>query len=70
MFEYSTFTDSGSLTFKVDTFTGRGETDACRNGSGMVTIPVTGMMTIMGSLKIEKIGPGCPGATVPTDGSM
>jgi hypothetical protein len=62
-FEYSSFADSGTMTFKVDTFTSKGQTDNCKNGFGMVPIPVTSATTITGTLQIAKTGPGCLNTT-------
>jgi len=69
-FEYSTFASSGTMTFTVVTYTGAGQMDACKNGSGTVSIPVSGMTTIAGKLVIEKTGAGCSGTTPVGDGSM
>jgi hypothetical protein len=70
VFEFSTFADSGTMTFKVDTYTSKGLTDNCKNGSGMVSIPVTSATTITGTLQIAKTGPGCLNTTPIGDGGM
>jgi hypothetical protein len=68
-FEYSSFASSGTMTFTVVTYTGLGQMDACKNGLGTVSIPVTGLTTIPGKLVIEKTGAGCSGTTPVGDGS-
>jgi len=68
-FEYSSFVESGTLTFDVKTFTGLNETAACQTGEGMTPIPVTGATTITGNVVIAKTGAGCGNnVTPPTDG--
>jgi hypothetical protein len=64
-FEFSTFADSGNLTFTLDAFEGNMETAACKLGEGSTTIKVTSMMTINGDLKIQKVGDGCPNVQPP-----
>jgi hypothetical protein len=59
-FEYSTFADSGTLKFELEAFTGLNQTDACRIGAGSVTVPVSGLTTIMANpLIVVQTGPGC-----------
>jgi hypothetical protein len=58
-FEWSTFADSGNLTFKIEGFDSTGAQPNCLVGSGMTTIPVSGMMTIPGTLTMAKVADGC-----------
>ena len=71
-FEFATFAESGSLTFKLEGFEGSGENANCLLGSGMTPmIPVSGMMTIPGTLTVTKLASnGCPtgGGPLPADG--
>jgi hypothetical protein len=58
-FEYSTFADSGNLTFTVRAWQGGNETDACKLGEGATTVPVKAAMTNTGAVVIDKAGNGC-----------
>src|SRR5262249_38039166 len=58
-FEFSTFADSGNLTFKVDGYQGTSVNPACLIGTGMSTIPVTATMTLTGPATLAKTGAGC-----------
>jgi hypothetical protein len=71
-FEFSSFADSGTMNFKVDTYTGLGEKPECINGSGTVAVPVSGGTTLMADLTINKTGAGCSTVTPVTgaDGGM
>jgi hypothetical protein len=68
VFTYSSFAESGNITFKVDTYTGTVEKPDCINGSGTTTVAVGGMTTVTGMLKIVKTGPGCTNVTPINDG--
>jgi hypothetical protein len=61
--EFSSYADSGSMTFEVKAFQGAGiETPDCLVGDGKITLPVTGAMTIMNDqmpLIVTKVGNGC-----------
>jgi hypothetical protein len=61
-FEFSTFASSGNLTFTLETFQPSGEMPQCKNGLGMLTLPVTSLVTTTGDLKIMKTGMSCVGA--------
>jgi hypothetical protein len=63
-FEWSSFADSGNVTFKVEGFDSKGEQANCLVGSGMVTIAVSGMMTNPGTLTVAKVADGCQGTTM------
>jgi hypothetical protein len=72
-FEYASFVDEGSLTFKVEAFTGIGQTPDCRLAAGMLTVPVTGATTIIPTmpLVVSKVGMACTSVTPPkVDGGM
>ena len=58
-FEFSTFADSGNLTFTLDAFQDLQETDGCKIGSGTATFPVSGMITTAGELPIMKQAVSC-----------
>ena len=58
-FEFSTFADSGTMTFKLDGYQGTSVSPACLIGSGMTSIKVTSTMTLTGDLTVAKTGNGC-----------
>jgi hypothetical protein len=68
-FEFSTFADSGDLTFTATAFEILPTPD-CKLGDGSTTIKVTSMMTITGEIAIKKNDDGCPNVPnpTPTDG--
>jgi len=59
VFEFSTFADSGNLTFTIDAFQDVTETAACKIGHGTVTLPVSATITTAGDLKIVNTGTSC-----------
>jgi hypothetical protein len=61
-FEFSSFATGGTMTFTVDAYTDSNETMACKTGEGVTAVPVNSMMTIMSSVLIKMVGPGCSGA--------
>jgi hypothetical protein len=70
LFEYSSFADSGMMTFKLETIIGAVEKAACKSGEGNVAVPVAGPVTIMADMKIIKTAspPGCNSTTPINDG--
>jgi hypothetical protein len=68
-FEFSSFADSGTMTFDFLAYQGLRETADCQVGEGKVDVPVTGLTTIMGSLLVKKTGDGCANVTPPSDGA-
>ena len=71
-FEFSTFAESGSLTFKLDAYMAPGMKQECLLGSGSTTVPLTGATTItaMTPLVVSKVGDPstCSNVTPPTGG--
>ena len=68
-FEYSTFADSGNITFALDAFQDVSQADNCKIGSGTLTLPVTGIITTTGELKIKMTGMSCkPFGGIQADG--
>lgn len=67
IFTYSTFADSGELTFKLDAFTSQNENrPECINGSGTTTVKVTDKTIATGDLLVTKVGgPSCQSVTPP-----
>jgi hypothetical protein len=67
IFTYSTFADSGQLTFKLDAFTSQNENrPECINGTGMVTVSVNATQTAPAELLVTKVGgPSCQSVTPP-----
>ena len=72
IFEFSTFADSGNLTFHLEGFQGDGELPNCKVGDGTTSLPLSSTMTVEGTLKVTKVSDGCQsgGNPLPTDGSM
>lgn len=72
VFTYSSFADSGTMTFKLDAYTSMNELrPECIFGTGMTSIAVSSPMTIMTSLTVGKSGnPSCSDVTPPTDGGI
>jgi hypothetical protein len=65
-FEYSSFADSGSLTFKLEAFTGVGMQQNCKLAEGTKTVAVTSLTTITDMLLVSKVGTACTAVTMPT----
>jgi hypothetical protein len=67
VFEYSTFADSGTLTFHLEAFVGTGQRPECKAGDGSVSIPVTSATTLTGDLKVARATPAatCTNVTPP-----
>jgi hypothetical protein len=60
-FEYSTFTDSGTITFTVRAYNGSNATDACLYGEGTKAMAASGEVTQTGTITVERTsGAGCP----------
>jgi hypothetical protein len=57
--QYSTFADSGSLTFTLRLFE-KMESDACQIGVGATTLAVDKSKTVAGDLTAPYTPPGCP----------
>lgn len=53
--EYSTFVDSGMLTFKVDAYDADNPQAACKVGEGMLSLPATGNTTNTGMLTVDRL---------------
>jgi hypothetical protein len=70
VFEFATFADSGSLTFKLEAFMAPGMQQNCKLGEGSTTVPLTGATTItaMTPLVVSKVGDpaACSNVTPPT----
>jgi hypothetical protein len=58
--EFSTFKDSGSLTFTMDVYNAQTIVPGCKVGSGTKTLTASSMTTTMDSLSVFKTGTGCP----------
>jgi hypothetical protein len=72
-FEFSSFADSGSLIFTVETFEGAGLQPQCKSGEGSATVPVVGMSMIKGEVVIKKTTndvSACDNVTPPMDASV
>ncbi|MEA2700065.1 MAG: hypothetical protein QOI66_4336 [Myxococcales bacterium] len=54
-FEYSTFTDSGTLNFKLKAFEGTGETNQI--GDGTASVVISSGNTAVGTMTVMYIGP-------------
>jgi len=59
-FEWSTFADSGTLTFKLDAYEKANVDPNCLLGTGTASIKLTAAMTLMGDLPVMKTANGCP----------
>jgi hypothetical protein len=57
--KYSTFADSGNVTFTLKAYQGAGQTDACETGEGTVTLPLALGHTSSGTLMIAPTGKTC-----------
>ena len=57
--EFSTFKDSGSLTFTFDAYDDQTLTAMCKTGSGTKTLTATSATTTMDTLMVEKVAVGC-----------
>jgi hypothetical protein len=62
-FEFSSFADSGTVTFTVDAYKGLTNDPNCKVGEGVAPAPVTGDPTIKVMVDIKKVGDAsnCPG---------
>jgi hypothetical protein len=58
--EFSTFKDSGNLTFTMDVYNAQTIVPGCKVGSGTKTLAASSMTTTMDSLSVLKTGTGCP----------
>ena len=69
-FEYSTFADSGSLTFKLEAYMAPGMQQNCKLGEGSTTVLLSGATTITATmpLVVSKVGDPstCSNVTPPT----
>jgi len=72
MFEYSTFTDSGMLTFTLDAYQDFTRTADCHVGAGSVSVPATSAITTTAEIKVKNTGMSCTttGNTPGPDGSI
>jgi hypothetical protein len=72
VFEFSTFAESGNLTFHLEGFQGDGELPNCKVGDGTATVALSTMMTLQGTLKVAKVSDGCQngGNPLPADGGV
>jgi hypothetical protein len=57
--EFSTFADSGQLTFTFSAYDDSSLTDACKTGQGVKMVPATSASTTPVAITVEKIAPGC-----------
>jgi hypothetical protein len=57
MFEYSTFTDSGTLNFKLKAFKNTGEASQDQIGEGTASVVISSGNTAVGTLTVMYIGP-------------
>jgi hypothetical protein len=57
--EFSTFKDSGSLTFTFDAYDDQTITPNCKTGSGTKTVQATSQTTNMYALTVSKVAEGC-----------
>jgi hypothetical protein len=55
MFEYSTFTDSGTLNFKLKAF--EGATESNQIGEGTTSVNISSGNTAVGTITVMYIGP-------------
>jgi hypothetical protein len=70
-FEFSTFAESGTITFKVDTYTSVGIDPACISGTGSSPVMVGSPSVIKGEVVIKKTGvAACQNVTGPMDASV
>ena len=58
-FEFSTFADSGEMTFTLTVFQGTQKTMTCEIGKGTVSIPVSSATTISGTLSVPCSATDC-----------
>jgi hypothetical protein len=61
--DYSTLADSGNVTFTLKLFEGLGQQAGCLLGQGATTVAVDPGKTVIGTVTVPYMGPGCP--TVP-----
>ncbi|HET6149017.1 MAG TPA: hypothetical protein VFH68_15875 [Polyangia bacterium] len=57
--QYSTLADSGNLTFTLVLFE-RMESEACKLGTGAVTLGIDSGKTVAGTLTVPTLEAGCP----------
>lgn len=57
--EFSTFADSGQLTFTMSCYDDTTTTDACKTGEGTKTLSVSSATTVMDELIVNKVAAGC-----------
>jgi hypothetical protein len=77
-FEYSTFAESGTITFTVTAFAGVGQDPACKVGEGSTAVSVGAMKSttgaVPGEVKIQKAATppafSCTNVTQPMDASV
>ncbi len=71
-FEFSSFATSGTMMFKVETFSGLGLKPECKSGEGTASVPVSGMSMIPGLVVIKRtVTPTpCQNVTPPMDASF
>jgi hypothetical protein len=69
-FEFSTFADSGTMTFEFKGFGGLQDTAACQIADGTLSLPVTSATTIPGTLTVNMTGPGCSNVSTGGDGGQ
>jgi hypothetical protein len=58
-FEFSTFADSGQLTFTATAFDDANSTPDCKTGQGSKAVDASSMTTNDLALVVDKTGPGC-----------
>jgi hypothetical protein len=71
VFEYSSFADSGTLSFAFEGFVGLRDTDACKLAQGTTAVAVSSLMTIPSALTVMKnlaYDPTCGNVSPITDG--
>jgi hypothetical protein len=70
-FQFSTL-QSGTVTFKLEAYTGAGRDETCKTGEGSVTVMQTGVQPFRGELKITRIPTGktCNNSTPLMDASI
>ncbi|HET6279635.1 MAG TPA: hypothetical protein VFH73_01665 [Polyangia bacterium] len=60
LIEYSTFADSGMVTFQLQLFRGFGERIEDKIGEGTISLAVSSGNTVMGNLKVTGMAPAMP----------
>jgi hypothetical protein len=59
VFEYSTFVDSGQLTFSVRAYDDATSNPECQTGQGMTTVDASSMITNTAMVTVGKTAVGC-----------